>query len=70
MTVPESKAVVSRFIDEVLNQGRFEVAEEVVAEDFVELDPLPGQRQGREGLVRYCVGCSRPFRIFTGWWRR
>lgn len=43
--------VVGRFLEEVLNQGRFEVANEIVAEDFVELDPLPGQRQGREGLV-------------------
>jgi steroid delta-isomerase-like uncharacterized protein len=25
-------------------------ATDLVAEDFVELDPLPGQRQGREGL--------------------
>jgi steroid delta-isomerase-like uncharacterized protein len=44
-------AVIRRFIDEILNQGRFEVANEIVAEDFVELDPLPGQQQGRQGLV-------------------
>lgn len=25
-------------------------ADDLVEEDFVELDPLPGQRQGREGL--------------------
>jgi steroid delta-isomerase-like uncharacterized protein len=43
-------AIVQRFIDEVINQGRCEVCDEIVAEDFVELDPLPGQRQGREGL--------------------
>ena len=45
-----NKAVVERFVDEVINQGRLETADEIVALDFVELDPLPGQRQGREGL--------------------
>ena len=43
-------AVIARFLDEVINQGRLEQADELVAVDFVELDPLPGQRQGREGL--------------------
>ena len=43
-------AVVARFLEEVINQGRLEQANEIVAEDFIELDPLPGQRQGREGL--------------------
>ena len=45
-----NKAVVERFVDEVINQGRLEAADEIVALDFVELDPLPGQRQGRDGL--------------------
>jgi steroid delta-isomerase-like uncharacterized protein len=43
-------AVVARFIEEVINQGHLNAADEIVAEDFTELDPLPGQRQGREGL--------------------
>jgi steroid delta-isomerase-like uncharacterized protein len=43
-------AIIQRFIDEVMNQGRYEICDEIVAENFVELDPLPGQRQGREGL--------------------
>jgi steroid delta-isomerase-like uncharacterized protein len=45
-----NEAVVARFIEEVINQGHLSVADELVAQDFVELDPLPGQRQGREGL--------------------
>ena len=49
--MPEQQniAVLARFIDEVINQGRLEVADEIVHEDFIELDPLPGQQQGREG---------------------
>lgn len=46
-----SAAIIRKFTDEILNQGRFEVADEIVAENFVELDPLPGQQQGRQGLV-------------------
>ena len=38
------------FIEEVLNQGRLERADELVLDGFVELDPLPGQTPGREGL--------------------
>jgi len=48
--MPDNAAIVQRFIDEVINQGRYEVCDEIVAEEFLELDPLPGQRQGREGL--------------------
>ena len=46
----DNKDVIRRFIEEVLNQGRFEQLDELVQEDFVELDLLPGQSPGREGL--------------------
>ena len=51
MAEAANAAVIRKFMDEILNQGRFEVADEIVAADFVELDPLPGQQQGRQGLV-------------------
>ena len=50
MSESENIAVLSRFIEEVINQGRLEVCDQIVAEDFIELDPLPGQSQGRQGL--------------------
>jgi steroid delta-isomerase-like uncharacterized protein len=50
MSESENIATVGRFIDEVINQGRLDAANELVEEDFIEFDPLPGQRQGREGL--------------------
>jgi steroid delta-isomerase-like uncharacterized protein len=46
----DNAAIIRRFIDDVINHGRYEVCDEIVAEDFLELDPLPGQREGREGL--------------------
>jgi len=50
MSDSENIAILGRFIEEVINQGRLDAANELVEEDFIELDPLPGQRQGREGL--------------------
>jgi len=41
-----NKEVVQAFIEDVINQGRLERANDLVKEDFVELDPLPGQEQG------------------------
>jgi steroid delta-isomerase-like uncharacterized protein len=49
-TTENNKAVIGRFIEEVINQNRMDRADDLVMEDFVELDPLLGQRQGREGL--------------------
>ncbi len=45
-----NKDVIQAFLEDVINQGRLERANDLVKEDFVELDPLPGQEQGREGL--------------------
>jgi steroid delta-isomerase-like uncharacterized protein len=45
-----NKDVIQAFLEDVINQGRLERADNLVKEDFVELDPLPGQEQGREGL--------------------
>ena len=50
MAATENKAVLASFVEEVINEGRLERADDLVAVDFVELDPLPGQQQGREGL--------------------
>jgi steroid delta-isomerase-like uncharacterized protein len=50
MAAEENKAVIASFVEEVINQGRLERVDDLVAVDFVELDPLPGQQQGREGL--------------------
>jgi steroid delta-isomerase-like uncharacterized protein len=50
MSTVENKNVIGMFIEDVLNQGRLERTDDLVIEDFVELDPLPGQSAGREGL--------------------
>jgi len=61
MGLAENKAVIGRFVEEVLNQGRLERADELVALDFVELDPLPGQQPGREGLKQVIAAFRTAF---------
>ncbi len=51
MSVEENKMLVRRFVEEIINKGNRAVAEELVAEDYVDLDPMPGQQPGREGLL-------------------
>lgn len=51
MSTEENKAVIRRLIEEVINKGNTAVAEALVAEDHVALDPSPGQEQGRAGLI-------------------
>ncbi len=45
-----NRQTILAFIEDVLNQARWERLNDLVLENFVELDPLPGQLQGREGL--------------------
>ena len=61
MGATENKAVVSSFVEEVINQGRLERVADLVALDFVELDPLPGQQQGREGLKQVIAAIRTAF---------
>jgi steroid delta-isomerase-like uncharacterized protein len=44
----DQKALMRRFYDEVMNQGRLEVLDELVADDFVEYEALPGGPTGKD----------------------
>jgi predicted ester cyclase len=46
----ENKRLIRRYYDEVLNEGRLEVLDEIARPDHAEHNPLPGQPQGLEGL--------------------
>ena len=62
MTTAENKKVIAAFVEDVINQGHLDRADDLVALDFVELDPLPGQQQGREGLKDVIGGMRAAFR--------
>jgi steroid delta-isomerase-like uncharacterized protein len=51
MAEETNKALLRRFVEELVNRGNMAVAPELVAPDFIELDPFPGQAPGRAGLI-------------------
>jgi steroid delta-isomerase-like uncharacterized protein len=56
------KALARRFIDDVINAQDLDGAlTEMVVEDFVEQNPLPGQGPGRAGLADVLAGMFAAF---------
>ncbi|HEX8036801.1 MAG TPA: ester cyclase [Ktedonobacterales bacterium] len=49
MSLEQNKAVVMRFVD-FINTGDTTLVNDVVAPEYLERDPFPGQTPGREGL--------------------
>jgi steroid delta-isomerase-like uncharacterized protein len=45
-----NKQFMQRFVEEVINKKNVDAVDQLVAEDFVEHVPFPGQGPGREGL--------------------
>jgi steroid delta-isomerase-like uncharacterized protein len=56
-----NKKVTRRLIEEVANGRDLTVMDELVAEDFVEIEPAPGQGPGREGLRQVFASMHRAF---------
>lgn len=50
MAENENKRLITRYYEEVLNQGKLDVLDAIARPDHVEHNPLPGQMQGLEGL--------------------
>jgi steroid delta-isomerase-like uncharacterized protein len=62
VTPDEVRALAARFTDEVLNGRDLGAAlDDLVAEDFVEQNPLPGQGPGRAGLADVLAGMFAAF---------
>lgn len=56
------KSLAQRFVDEVINAQDLDAAlTELVAEDFVEQNPMPGQGPGRAGLADVLAGMFAAF---------
>lgn len=50
MDATAHKTIVRSLFDQVLNRGRLELIDDCFAEDFVEHNPVPGQKAGRDGM--------------------
>ena len=52
MSAEQNMALVRRLFEEVLNRGNLDIADELLAADFVDHDILPGEEVGVEGFKR------------------
>ena len=60
MSAEENKALARRVLEEIFNKGNLEVADELIAADYVDHDPaMPEDIHGPEGYKEY-VGTYRP----------
>ena len=55
MTPEQNKRFLQHFVEETINRKNLDAINELVAEDFIEHVPFPGQGPGREGL-KYAIG--------------
>jgi steroid delta-isomerase-like uncharacterized protein len=56
-----NKATDLRFVTEVLSEHNLDVLSELIAEDFIEQNPPPGQGPGREGLRQFLAEMFEAF---------
>ena len=61
MSVEENKASARRVIEEIWNQGKVEVVDELYAPSFVNHRPSPGTTSDREGLKQDVAQTRRAF---------
>ncbi len=53
MPAEENKALLRRFFEDLFNHGSLETADAIVAPDYVNHDPVPGETPGVEGLKQF-----------------
>lgn len=49
MTIEDNRRIVLRFFEEIFNRGNIDAADELVAPDVIDHNPLPGFPPGLEG---------------------
>jgi steroid delta-isomerase-like uncharacterized protein len=55
----ENKATLQRFFDELFTQGDLNVADELVAANYLNHNAVPGETPGREGLKQFVAYLHR-----------
>jgi steroid delta-isomerase-like uncharacterized protein len=65
MSITENKKIIRHLLEEGLAQGKQAVAEELLARDFVDHNPLPGLPPDREGFKQSFAVFRSAFPDFT-----
>ncbi|MEZ4658224.1 MAG: ester cyclase [Caldilineaceae bacterium] len=60
MSTP-NKMLLQRFFQAIYNQGDLDVADEIVAANYINHNPVPGEAPGREGLKAFVAHLRRAF---------
>jgi steroid delta-isomerase-like uncharacterized protein len=53
MSAEEKKAIVRRLFEELWNQGKLDVADEIFATDYIFHEPVAGEVRGPEGFKQF-----------------
>lgn len=61
----DNKEWVSRFYTDFLNKGNLEILDELVADDYIEHEPIPGFDLNKKGLKNYFEMMFTAFPDFT-----
>lgn len=59
-----NKQILQRFFDKIYNEGELRIADEIVATNYVNHNPAPGEAPGREGLKAFVAYLRRAFADF------
>lgn len=65
MSINDNKQIIRRLLEEGLAQGKQTIAEELLARDFVDHNPLPGLSPDREGFKQSFAVFRSAFPDFT-----
>ena len=61
MTIEDNKELLRRFSREIINQGNLDAAEEIIAPDYINHNPTPGQVPGLESFKRAVTNLRMAF---------
>ncbi len=61
MSTEANKALLHRFFEEIFNQGNLSMADKIVAEDYLNNSPAPGEQPGRAGLKDFAAHLHAAF---------
>ena len=61
MSAAENKAIVRRLFDEGFNKGNVQLANEIIAPDYVDYSPIPAPMPGPEGFAKRMAGLRAAF---------